>query len=53
MFADWGPMTDLFYGVLVLLLENPETHQTLTREIRESFSSYGEIVPGKPIMSLP
>jgi cytochrome P450 len=52
MFAGWGPMADLFYGVLVLLLENPETHKLLTREIRESFSSYGEIVPGKALMSL-
>lgn len=45
-------MADLFYGVLVLLLENPETHQLLTKEIRESFSSYEEIIPGKPLTSL-
>jgi len=53
MFAGWGPMADLFYGVLVLLLENPETHGILTSEIRESFASYEDIVPGKPLMSLP
>ncbi|KAF2874416.1 cytochrome P450 [Massariosphaeria phaeospora] len=53
MFAGWGPMADLFYGVLVLLLENPETYQLLTKEIRETFSNYEEIVPGKTLMSLP
>lgn len=53
MFAGWGPMADLFYGILVLLLENPETYDLLTKEIRESFSSYEEIMPAKPLMSLP
>lgn len=45
-------MADLFYGALVLLLENPETHQLLTKEIRESFSSYERIIPGKTLTSL-
>ncbi|KAH8719535.1 cytochrome P450 [Phaeosphaeriaceae sp. PMI808] len=53
MLAGWGPMADLFYGVLVLLLENPETYQNLTREIRTSFSSYEEILPGQTLTSLP
>ena len=52
MFAGWGPMADLFYGVPVLLLENPETYQLLTKEIRESFSSYKEIATGKTLTSL-
>jgi len=52
MFAGWGPMADLFYGVLALLLQNPETYQTLTREIRESFSSYEDILPGQLLTSL-
>jgi cytochrome P450 len=53
MFAGWGPMADLFYGAIVLMLENPETQATLTKEIRENFSSYDEIVPGKTLSSLP
>jgi cytochrome P450 len=52
MFAGWGPMADLFYGVLVLLLENPESHQVLVKEVRETFSSYEEIIPGKTLTSL-
>jgi cytochrome P450 len=53
MFAGWGPMADLFYGILVLLLENPEAHQTLSKEIRDTFSSYHDITSGKTLMSLP
>lgn len=45
-------MADLFYGVLVLLLENPQTYQILTNEIREAFSSYEDIVPDKSLKSL-
>jgi cytochrome P450 len=52
MFAGWGPMADLFYGVIVLFLSNPEAYQYLTREIRESFSSYEEILPGQTLNSL-
>ena len=52
MFAGWGPMGDLFYGALVLLLENPKTHQLLTKEIRESFSNYEDIIPGPTLKSL-
>jgi hypothetical protein len=46
MFAGWGPMADLFYGTLVLLLEHPESAKVLTEEIRQSFSNYEDIVPG-------
>ncbi|KAF1994668.1 benzoate 4-monooxygenase cytochrome P450 [Amniculicola lignicola CBS 123094] len=53
MFAGWGPMADLFYGVFVLSLETPETLQLLTKEIRTSFSSYEEILAGKTLSSLP
>lgn len=53
MFAGWGPMGDLFYGTLVLLLTNPETHRLLIKEIRESFSNYDDIVQGPTLMSLP
>jgi cytochrome P450 len=52
LFAGWGPMADLFYGALVLLLKNPETLRLLTKEIRESFSSYEDIIPGKTLTSL-
>jgi cytochrome P450 len=53
MFAGWGPMADLFYGALVLLLTNPGTLQLLTKEIRETFQSYEDIVPNKTLLSLP
>ena len=52
MLAGWGPMADLFYGVLVLLLKNPKTHRLLTKEIRESFLTYEEITPGNMLTSL-
>ncbi|KAK2603551.1 hypothetical protein QQS21_004231 [Conoideocrella luteorostrata] len=45
MFAGWGPMGDLFYGSLVLLLEHPESYAALAAEIRRSFSNYEDIVP--------
>ncbi|KAK8094823.1 cytochrome P450 [Apiospora hydei] len=53
MFAGWGPMGDLFYGALLLLLENPETHQIFIREIRDAFSNYEDIKPGSEMTSLP
>lgn len=52
MFAGWGPIADLFYGALVLLLKNPEAYKTITKEIRNSFSSYEDIVYGKQLTSL-
>lgn len=53
MFAGWGPMGDLFYGTLVLLLENPETHQLLTKEVRDTFSGYEDIIQVPKLTSLP
>lgn len=52
MFASWGPVADLFYGVLVLLLGNPKTYQPLTKETRKCFSSYRKITPGKTLTSM-
>jgi cytochrome P450 len=53
MLGGWGPMADLFYSVLVLLLESPEARQFLITEIRESFTSYKDITPNTKLMSLP
>ncbi|KAF2828832.1 cytochrome P450, partial [Ophiobolus disseminans] len=47
-----GPMADLFYGIIVLLLENAETYQILTTENRENFSRYEDIIPGQTLASL-
>lgn len=52
MFTGWGPLADLFYGALVLLLKNLETRQLLTTEIRESFLNYEDILPGPKLTSL-
>ncbi|KAK7995297.1 cytochrome P450 [Apiospora arundinis] len=52
MFGGWGPMGDLYYGSLVLLLENPEAHHVLTKEIRDTFSDYEDIIPGPALKSL-
>lgn len=52
MFAGWGPVADLFYGVLVLLIQNPEASQLLTKEIREGFSTCENIIPGQTLTSL-
>jgi hypothetical protein len=52
MLASWGPMAELLYGVLVLLLKNPKTYELLTREIGETFSSYDEIISGPNLTSL-
>ena len=52
MFAGWGPMADLFYGVIVLLLEEPECCNILTAEIRERFKAYEDITPSA-LASLP
>lgn len=52
MFAGWGPMADLFYGVVVLLLEEPECYEILTAEVREHFSTYDDITSAA-LISLP
>ncbi|KAI1108242.1 cytochrome P450 [Nemania sp. NC0429] len=45
MFAGWGPMGDLFYGMLVLLLEEPAAYEYLVEEIRGNFAEYSSITP--------
>lgn len=37
MFAGWGPMGDLFYGVTVLLLEEPKCYKMLTTRLEGIF----------------
>lgn len=45
MFAGWGPMGDLFYGVLVFLLQEPSCYEVLVQEIRSSSEDYDAITP--------
>ncbi|RYO94321.1 hypothetical protein DL766_000598 [Monosporascus sp. MC13-8B] len=46
MFAGLEPMGDLYYGSLVLLIQEPECYKILTEEIREKFTRYEDITPG-------
>ncbi|RYP65030.1 hypothetical protein DL771_008484 [Monosporascus sp. 5C6A] len=46
MFAGWGPMGDLYYGALVLLIQDPECYKILTEEVRGKFKQYEDITPG-------
>ena len=52
MFANYGPMSDWYYGTLLFLLEEPEYLQQLSKEIRETFGSYHDITPSS-LNSLP
>lgn len=52
MFANYGPMSDWYYGTLLFLLEEPECLQYLSREIRDKFESYHDITPSA-LASLP
>lgn len=45
MFANYGPMSDWYYGTLLLLLEKPQCLQYLSKEIRGQFESYHDISP--------
>ena len=45
MFANYGPMSDWYYGTLLFLLEEPECLQNLSKEIRKTFGSYNDITP--------
>ncbi|OTA98779.1 hypothetical protein M426DRAFT_102820 [Hypoxylon sp. CI-4A] len=47
MFASWGPMGDLFYGSLALLLSEPACYTALVKEIRGFFNDYDAITPTK------
>ena len=43
MFANYGPMSDWYYGSLVFLFEEPECLQYLSKGIRDKFESYYDI----------
>lgn len=43
MFANYGPMSDWYYGTLLFLVEEPEYFQYLSKEIRDKFKSYHDI----------
>lgn len=45
MFANYGPMSDWYYGTLLFLLEEPESYRHLAEEIRAKFKSYHDITP--------
>ena len=52
MFANYGPISDWYYGTLLFLLEEPECLEYLSEEIRDKFESYQNITPGA-LSSLP
>ena len=52
MFANFGPMSDWYYGTLLFLLEEPDCLQYLTQEIRSKFQCYKDIIPSA-LASLP
>ena len=52
MFGNYGPMSDWYYGTLLFLLEEPQSHQHLAKEIRAEFKSYHDITPSA-LASLP
>ena len=45
MFANYGPMSDWYYGTLLFLLEESECLGYLSREIRGKFENYHDIAP--------
>lgn len=52
MFANYGPMSDWYYGTLLFLLDEPECLQSLSKEIRAEFESYHDIT-SSALASLP
>ena len=52
MFANYGPMSDWYYGTLLFLLEEPEYLQHLSKEVRDRFETYRDITPSA-VASLP
>lgn len=52
MFANYGPMSDWYYGTLLFLLEEPQYLQYLSKEIRDQSRSYHDIKPSA-LASLP
>ncbi len=45
LMAGFDPISNVFYSTLFLLLKEPKMHEILKQEIRDSFSSYGDITP--------
>ncbi|KAI1123656.1 cytochrome P450 [Nemania abortiva] len=45
MFAGYLPPSDWYYGIFFHLLHSPRWMEIVTREIRDTFSSYDEIAP--------
>ncbi|MCJ1386720.1 hypothetical protein MMC17_009846 [Xylographa soralifera] len=45
MFANYGPMSDWYYGTLLFLLEEPQCYPILAKDIRAKFESYHDITP--------
>ncbi|KAI4264820.1 MAG: hypothetical protein L6R42_000089 [Xanthoria sp. 1 TBL-2021] len=43
MFANYGPMSDLYYGTILFLLEEPNCLEHLSTEIRGQFGGYCDI----------
>lgn len=52
MFANYGPMSDWYYGTLLFLHEEPRCLRDLSKEIRDKFKSYHDITPSA-VASLP
>ncbi|KAL8689501.1 MAG: hypothetical protein Q9218_004840 [Villophora microphyllina] len=52
MFANYGPMSDWYYGTLLFLLHEPECLQHLSKEIRDNFKTYDDI-SSSSLVSLP
>ena len=45
LMAGYDPISNVFYSTIWFLLKEPETLRLLTREIRNTFSSYDQIHP--------
>ncbi|KAI4144474.1 MAG: hypothetical protein L6R39_004163 [Caloplaca ligustica] len=52
MFANYGPISDWYYGTLLFLLDNPASLQYVSEEIRDRFENYEDITSGA-LASLP
>ena len=52
MFANYGPISDWYYGTILFLLDESDCMQILSKEIRDKFESYHDITPNV-LASLP
>ena len=52
MFANFGPMSDWYYGTLLFLVEEPDCQRFLSQEIRSMFQKYEDLTP-PALASLP